>query len=146
VVSMTNIREPVRMSRSISVSDYRRLIDAKDRVSIVAFIIERFEERYLDPVQTNHANKNGFTIMAVCCLMIEALESFRLGWSDSRKKSRVAFASFFAHWHLFAPFRGVADAFYDHVRCGILHQAETTGGWRVVRTGPALQGTTINAT
>jgi len=26
--------------------------------------------------------------------------------------------------------------FYKHIRCGILHQAETTGGYSVVRDGP----------
>jgi len=25
---------------------------------------------------------------------------------------------------------------YVHVRCGILHQAETTGGWRIQKSGP----------
>jgi hypothetical protein len=29
--------------------------------------------------------------------------------------------------------KGHAVGFYLHVRCGILHQAETTGGWRIRR-------------
>jgi hypothetical protein len=37
--------------------------------------------------------------------------------------------------------------FYEDIRCGILHQSETRGGWRVWRRGPLvdLQGKTINA-
>lgn len=28
---------------------------------------------------------------------------------------------------------GYCEQFYKHVRCGILHQAETTGGWKITR-------------
>ena len=35
----------------------------------------------------------------------------------------------------FRDFRGHADGFYKHVRCGILHQGETTGGWIIRRRG-----------
>ena len=44
--------------------------------------------------------------------------------------------------------RDLAGEFYRHVRCGILHQAETTGGWHIRRSGDILNGVTktINAT
>jgi len=43
---------------------------------------------------------------------------------------------------------GGGDWFYLDIRCGILHQAEARGGWRVLRSGPLLDATnkTINAT
>jgi len=67
--------------------------------------------------------------------MIEALQSFRCGWPDTSKKgdAKYAFCSFFDEHSDFAPFRGHAGDFYKSVRCGILHQAETTNGWRIRR-------------
>ena len=56
------------------------------------------------------------------------------------------FHDFFDCHQQFSSFRAVADDFYVHVRCGILHQAETTGGWRIVRKGPLIEGKVINAT
>lgn len=143
---MAASHQSVKLSKSCTVDRYRALADAEDRTSIADFIVERFEERYLDPVEVDPKKKNGFTIMAVSCLMIESLEPFRRGWKDSRNKSELAFCSFFSHWDAFSEFRPVSADFYRHVRCGILHQAETTGGWRIVRRGPVRAETTVNAT
>ncbi|HDS1558379.1 TPA: hypothetical protein QEL11_002254 [Stenotrophomonas maltophilia] len=142
---MTDLHLSTRLSQSCTVARYLSLQDAQDRSAIADFIVERFSERYLDPIETDHAKKNGFTIMAVSCLMVESLESFRLGWKDTRNKSERAFSSFFSHWDQFATFRPISADFYRHVRCGILHQAETTGGWRIIRKGPIRNDTTINA-
>lgn len=87
-------------------------------------------------------------MMAISCLMIEALESFHQGWETSDGKSNAAFCSFFGWADPFKQFREYDQQFYKHVRCGILHQAETTGGWMVVRNGPLFEQATltINAT
>jgi hypothetical protein len=143
---MATPEEAVKLSKSCTVADYRNLVTARDQTSIAAFVVERFEERYLDALAVDPSNKNGFAIMAVSCLMIEALESFYRGWTDSRGKSELAFCSFFSRCDAFDDFRSVAGPFYRHVRCGILHQAETTGGWRIVRRGPLRIDRTINAT
>jgi hypothetical protein len=138
--------QSTRLSSSCTVAHYFSLQDARDSNAIADFVVERFTERYLDPIEVDPARKNGFTIMAVSCLMVESLESFRRGWKDTHHKSQEAFSSFFSHWDQFAEFRPVAKEFYQHVRCGILHQAETTGGWRIVRTGPIRKQNVINAT
>ena len=80
-------------------------------------------------------------MMAVACLTIEALESFRRGWPDTSRRGagEHAFCSFFDAHDSFAPFRGHAREFYKGVRCGILHQAETTLGWRIRRDGDLLK-------
>jgi hypothetical protein len=143
---MTDSHQLIKLSKSCTVARYLSLQGAKDREAIADFVVERFEERYLDPVEGDPKTKNGFTIMAVSCLMIESLESFRRGWKDTRSKSELAFCSFFSHWDAFNEFRPVSSEFYKHVRCGILHQAETTGGWRIIRTGPIRTETTVNAT
>lgn len=119
------------LASNYRVSDYERDVAAEDRGKIAAAIHRRFKERYLEPISGNGVP--GFTRMAVSSLMIEALESFRRGWPDTsqRGQGEHAFCSFFDRHHQFASFRGHARDFYKGVRCGILHQAETTLAWRI---------------
>ncbi len=86
--------------------------------------------------------------MAVACLVIETLESFYRGLTDTRRHSKEMFSGFFERDTALKIFGGGDDWFYNDVRCGILHQAETRRGWRVLRVGPLLdrQAKTINAT
>jgi len=72
-------------------------------------------------------------MMASCCLIIEALESFYQGLENTQAAGEQVFGSFFERDLALNKFTGVQ--FYKHVRCGILHQAETTGGFTIVRTG-----------
>lgn len=141
----TNSAGSVKLSRECTVDQYRQMVARQDRNAIANFIEKRFTERYLDPIDGDKDKRNGFAIMAVCCLMIEALESFSLGLEDSKGQSKKVFASFFSRWPNFEKFKPVSTEFYRHVRSGILHQAETTGGWRIHRVGPLLDGTTVNA-
>lgn len=79
--------------------------------------------------------KNGFSVMANCCLLIETLESFYQGWEDTKDLSEDAFVIFLTRDQNFTELSGdeVPTEFYKHVRCGILHQGETTGGWTITR-------------
>lgn len=122
--------EDIRLSSSMTIKRYRELEVAKDREHIAGFVVERFQERYLEPALSART-KSGFALMAINCLMIESLVSFRRGWKDTRKLSESAFCFFFDREGSFADFRGHVHEFYVNVRCGILHQAETTGGWLI---------------
>ncbi|MGQ9480005.1 hypothetical protein, partial [Chloroflexus sp.] len=145
--------EDTKLSSSVTIAQYRELEARKDRKEIAKFVQDRFSERYIKPLHgSSKDSKHGFCTMAICCLMIEALESFWHGWSDTKGKSRKAFHHFFVRCskqnlalEVFSP---IAEDFYKGVRCGILHQAETTNGWRIRRKGllfdPATK--TINAT
>lgn len=135
-----------KLSSSVTVSQYRKLEKEQNQSEIIAFIRERFTERYISPLKSEP--KHGFCTMAVCCLMIEALESFWRGWPNSNGKSELAFCSFFSRSDELKEFRAHSQEFYKHIRCGILHQAETTGGWHILRKGVLFDsGTkTINAT
>ena len=117
---------------AITVRDYSTLHGATDRPKIAGLIRLRFTERYLDPALDN-PKRHGFSILAIGCLMVEALESFRNGWSNTSRKSEAAFCSFFQAHDEFKDLRPVAHDFYYAVRCGIRHQAETTDSWRVHR-------------
>ena len=84
--------------------------------------------------------KNGFSVMASCCLMIETLETFYQGWENSDRKSKSAFLSFFTRDKNFNEFtmNNMPTIFYENIRCGILHQGETTGGWSISRDGEKM--------
>jgi hypothetical protein len=144
-----NVSAPFKLSHGITVEGYRQLEAAKDRDKIAGFIQQRFVERYFDPISTAKL-KNGFCTMAICCLMVEALESFWQGLPDTNRKSKEVFKSFFERSTKFAPLDVKYNCFHKNVRCGILHQAETTGGWRITRreSAPLFDSATltINAT
>lgn len=119
------------LSSSTTVSAYLAMEKSEDRAGISRFIRERFHERYVAPFDGNR-KKNGFIMMASACLMVEAMESFWNGWRQSPKSSD-AFKQFFSRNQRFLSLQGYAHEFYAHVRCGILHQGETTGGWHIRR-------------
>jgi hypothetical protein len=58
------------------------------------------------------------------------------------------FRLFLKHEPGFTVFSGIADSFYEDVRCGLLHQGETREGWTVMRGGPIFDpvGKQLNAT
>ncbi len=136
------------LTSSITVGDLKRWINTKDadaKQNISSLIYHRFYNRYIKHVKQLDS---GFLIMAISCLMIEAMESFRQGKNNTRLKSKITFEEFFENQH--ENFPGLAEIgseFYEDIRCGILHQAETTKGWRILRKGPLLnkEGKSINA-
>lgn len=136
------------LSSTVTIADYRAMEKSRNIGRIADFVKQRFEERYMRPMEVDTRTKNGFTIMAVSCLMIEALESFYQGWPNTKNKSELAFCKFFDRNVNFLFIRGYAGEFYKNVRCGILHQAETTGGWHIRRKGAIFDQSTktINAT
>lgn len=105
----------------------------------------------------------GFAIMALCCLLVETIECYREGFPDSDHcqlthlstlcensvaptdyklntpfeiTSEKAFIRFFnndRHKEYLPDVDG--KIFYRKIRCGLLHQAQTKGTWRLVRTG-----------
>lgn len=137
-----------RLSSSVTVAQYLHMEATGDRVAAGRFIKERLDERYLSPLlDVDRKQRHGFSMMAVACLAIEALQAFQLGLKSTKKNSENMFAAFFAQHPAFADFAG-DGWFYDHIRCGLLHDAEARGGWRILRTGPLVnkEARTINAT
>lgn len=142
------VTDKTLLSKSVTIADYIQMEKEEDKTGIIEFIKSRFTERYITPLRCDTELKHGFCTMAICCLMIEALESFWQGWDDSRRQSKSAFCSFFNRSQNLSIFNGYIESFYEDVRCGILHQAETRMGWRIRRNGClfAPQTKTINAT
>ncbi len=148
---LSNDPRQTELASNFTVAQYEKCCE-QDKNTIAEALHRRFKERYIDPVTPEKGKRmHGFTMMAVSCLMVESLESFWQGWENSDHKSKEAFRKFFDRHSQFMAFRSHSTQFYKNVRCGILHQAETTGGWKITRkeTAPlfaAAPSPTINAT
>lgn len=112
--------------------------------TLADFVYDRLYERYIAPFEeqdneysSESDTKLGFTIMANMCLLIETLQSFKEGLKDSNKKSENLFKRFFQeNKEVFGEFN--ASDFYKNIRCGILHQGEATGGWKIYPSGISI--------
>lgn len=124
----------IKLSSKTTISDYYLMLEKEEKSKIAHFIFERLTERYLLPLEYVPLEfKNGFSIMANMCLLIETYESFRQGWNDTTDPEIMPFKSFFNREVLFCDFKNYSRDFYLNVRCGILHQGETKKGWKITR-------------
>ncbi|MDW8405320.1 hypothetical protein [Chloroflexus sp.] len=102
--------------------------------------------RFTEPVRAlmGHKEKkvnlySGFAIIALDCLLIETLQSFREGRSNpegrrgrgSRQSTREMFVRFLTTRPRFKFSDEEAEIFYDHFRNGILHQGEIKSSGRI---------------
>lgn len=128
-----------KLSTSVTVDKYKQFEEQENKQAIAAFIVERFDERCFNPVM-NSPSKHGFTMMAVGCLAIEALESLYQGWhfSNDKKPFKKFLERQKAQGRPLGVFANHEIKFHDNIRNGILHQAETKGGWKVRRAGLLL--------
>lgn len=146
---MKNINDYL-LTEKVTVGQARKWMKDKDdnaKSKLIELIYHRFYNRYVKHIK--HID-SGFLMMAVSCLMIETLESFRQGKKNTKGKgvSEQMFIDFFTTDNtLFPGFKNIACDFYSSIRCGILHQAETTNAWRIIRKDDLLDipNRTINA-
>ena len=123
----------IKVNSKTTLSDLEAFVQNRDKEQIANFVFDRLSERYILPlihVETQY--KNGFNMLANSCLLIEAYETFRSG-NIGKTNSQSAFENFFKREELFKSMEKYSVEFYKHVRCGILHQGETTGNWRITR-------------
>jgi len=97
-----------------------------DAIDIVEDRIKGRFFQWIDPiVQKRFA---GFVIIAMDCLLLETLHGFLTG-ASTRDTRNVYMTMLMA-----APFgfdKALAIAFYENVRCGVLHDTETRKGWLI---------------
>ncbi|CAM3517291.1 hypothetical protein [Aequorivita lipolytica] len=125
-----------KLSSTVDIKKLTELIKNQQRIEIADFVYERFNERYLYPInQLNPKSKHGFSIMAISCIMIESFQSFKSGYDTTDGISRKTFSKFLSSEPEYIDFKGFENDFYFNVRCGILHQSETTNGWKIIREG-----------
>jgi hypothetical protein len=126
-----------------------------------SFYRTRIDTRYLDPIasieRTDTRTGEGFAIAALFCTLVEFLESCERG-DNFRYRRRgdpplqrheydqgQAAGYFKAFFRTRTPFdssfpAALVDSFYQDVRCGLLHEARTKGGWVIssTKSGSAL--------
>ena len=123
--------------------------DEEAKKQIIAFIYHRLHHRYIVPLfKVPKKFRSGFLMMASACLMIETMQAFYTGKKETKGKSRNSFKAFFErNGELFPGLAAHEEAFFYDIRCGILHQAESRRGYRILRSGPLFdaRAKTINA-
>ena len=102
---------------------------------VVAFLLAEDEKR--PPAD----RKFGFAVLSIDCLLVETLEAFRQGLTDTRRRSEQLCTSFLSQRPAFQPFFSgdLASRFYKEFRCGIVHNAQVFGTGLVWSVGPLLR-------
>ncbi len=122
-------------------SDWARAIEIFERrirgrfTEAVDFLIADDEPR--NPKE----RRWGFAVLAIDCLLVETLEAFRQGLTDTRTRSKKLCVSFLTKRNTFRRFfttENLATRFYYEFRCGLAHNAQVFGTGRVWSIGPLL--------
>jgi hypothetical protein len=107
----------------------------------VTLLRGRIGDRYLKHAGEllNH-QYSGFAILAIDCAIVEALEQFRKGVPRTpHRKSDEFFRDFFLTTQFKQFFTAeTSQLFYETVRCGILHQAESNADTLVKKSTAAF--------
>jgi len=121
---------------------------------------ERLNLRYFNPIKVLQENGTfvgeGFSIISILCTLIEFLESsvrglkyrFVKNKKDLKKfeynRSSEIFIDFLSTRTPFSEQfdQDLAFEFYKNIRCGLLHEAHTKGGWTIWAKSP--DGTIVN--
>jgi hypothetical protein len=114
------------------------------------YLSARLETRYFKPLKTLRADDElageGFSIMVILCSLVEFLESTVRGLKYKYRgpcgqyeydSSREVFMSFPLNRKPFSQSFTDPDTaleFYQSVRCGLMHEAQTKSGWRIWAT------------
>ena len=105
----------------------------RDLEDAINFFRDRINGRYLRQINilNNDAFDNGFTSMAICCLLIDTFYQFEHGVAQTTQ-NHVCYVDFLRN-HMGDVFdtQEKADRFYVDIRCGILHSAQTKNGSRL---------------
>jgi len=114
------------------VSDWQCAMANDDWPLMVCIFKDRLAGRFLEPIKLIEQDAAigpfaGFSILALDCLLIETLNQFYQGLDETPEDHKKQFWLFFKGSEYFKKHftRKSAEIFYSHVRCGLLHQAQT---------------------
>lgn len=134
----------MRISPSYKVSHWQSLNFSTEGgwQEAIEIFKDRIRGRFLEPISRMELyGYAGFAVIALDCLLIETLQQFKEGLSRS-SSSRDSFVRFLTESSFSSYFsKEAAGLFYEQIRCGILHQAETKGSSRIVarRDSPLVE-------
>ena len=82
----------------------------------------------------------GFAVLAIDCLLVETIEAFRQGLTNTKGKSKDLSVKFLTERPAFKGFftQDIATRFYYEFRCGMAHNAQVFGNGLVWSVGALL--------
>lgn len=133
---MSFIAEPIRISPHYTVNHWRSIsfTTEEEWQKAIDIFEDRIYGRFLKVVEfIEHYEYAGFAVLALDCLLIETMQQFLEGESETPpRKSGEYFVRFLTETSFGKFFdKHMADMFYEQIRCGILHQAEIKSSSRV---------------
>lgn len=121
--------------------------DTEDWRKVLSAFQRRIRERFLKPIADLARNdkcdvlptRPGFAILALDCLLIDTIQSFREGRVSTGEISPAASFKAFLRSPWFANFKADdRSEFFHYVRNGLLHNGETRGDWKVRIDSPSM--------
>jgi len=144
----------MQIARGITNADWKKLDfnDPSDWERAISIFDKRIRDRFANAIDFLIADDEavddpnnrrwGFAILALDCLLIETLQAFRQGLTDTSGKSGALFVSFLTSRPAFKSFFSTADLatrFYKEFRCGLHHNAQVFRDGLVWSVGPLLR-------
>jgi hypothetical protein len=124
--------------------------DATQWATAIRIFETRIRRRFIEPVDVLIAHEIGqdrgtfgFAILAIDCLLVETLQGFRDGVVNHAGHSKAVVRKFLSSkWKRFFDDGDTdgskSDSFYKRCRCGIHHSGQTSGDFRVWRSGAMI--------
>mgnify|MGYP003612181445 CR=1 FL=1 len=139
-ILIQNEQNKSKISNAIYERFYERYIkiffyDSKEKYTY--YKIENDVEKIKQNTIFNAEYKNGFSIMTNCSLLIETIVAFLQGDNKTTSYGENTFNNFFRKAEYYNNPLSIFEnqKFYKNIRCGILHQGETYGGFKILREG-----------
>lgn len=144
----------MKIAPGIDAADWKQLDlstpESPDWNRGISILERRLKGRFTDPVEFLIADDQkrladrrrfGFAILAIDCMLVETLQAFREGLTDTRGKSKELCTAFLTARASFKKFftTELASRFYCEFRCGLVHNAQVFGSGRIWSVGPLLQ-------
>lgn len=159
---MGTVELKTELASGFTVGRYHELkpsLLAQDSASweeVIAAVVRRIEERYLAPIRDleqhdalplrQRPTRAGFAIVALDCLLIDTIQSFREGRSETAEISPSRSFEEFLFAAAFSDFSNRdRGSFFQNVRNALLHNGETRSNWKIrigTRTMVTREGTT----
>lgn len=144
----------MEIAKGIKAKDYMNLnlsqYSNSDWQKAIDYFEKRITGRFIEPVEllltSEHEKpyperKYGFTILAIDFLLIETIQSFIDGVTNTKHKSKKLFVKFLKERDNFKPFfesKYNPKEFYINFRCGILHQSQTFESTKIWSVGDMI--------
>jgi hypothetical protein len=134
--------DALRISPKYSAPDWQALdpTNPDDWRSACEIVKDRLVGRFLQYASDCLKSPNsGFVVLAIDSLLLETIQQFREGVIDGRGQSKRLVREFLKGQHFQPEFEDSARlAYYEDIRCGLLHQAEAKRMWLIRRDQDAL--------